>query len=150
MQGFRQIVRITAVTLLVLTVAACSATFRNHGYMPPDDEVDMILIGVDTRETIEVTIGAPGTSGLLTESAWYYVQSRFKHFTYNAPEEIDRQVLAISFDANGLVENVEQFGLAEGRVVALSRRVTETNIKGITFLRQLFSSFGQFDASTLL
>lgn len=150
MQGFRQIVRITAVTLLVLTVAACSATFRNHGYMPPDDDVELIMVGVDTRETITSAIGAPGTSGLLTESAWYYVQSRFKHFTYNAPEEIDRQVLAISFDANGVVTNIEQFGLEDGRVIALSRRVTETNIKGIGFLQQLFSSFGRFDASTLL
>ncbi len=150
MQGFRQIVRITAVALLVLTVAACSATFRNHGYMPPEDDVDMIMVGVDTRETITSAIGAPGTSGLLTESAWYYVESRFKHFAYNAPEEIDRQVLAISFDANGVVTNIEQFGLDDGRVIALSRRVTETNIKGVNFLQQLFSSFGRFDATTLL
>lgn len=150
MQGFGQIIRITVAALLALSITACSATFRNHGYMPADEEIDMILIGVDNRETLGATIGAPGTSGLLTEGAWYYVQSRFKHLAYNAPEEIDRQVLAVSFDANGLVANVERFGLDEGRVIALSRRVTDSNIKDLTFLSQLFSSFGRFDASTLL
>ncbi|MCP5037544.1 MAG: outer membrane protein assembly factor BamE [Rhodobacteraceae bacterium] len=150
MRGYRQIVRITAVALLALVVASCTATFRNHGYMPSDEELDLILVGVDTRESLEGSIGAPGTSGLLTGTAWYFVQSRFRHFAYNAPEEIERQVLAISFNDRGVVENVEQFGLEDGRVIVLSRRVTESNIKGITFIKQLFGSFGQVDVSNLL
>ncbi len=136
--------------LLALVVASCTATFRNHGYMPSDEELDLILVGVDTRESLEGSIGAPGTSGLLTGTAWYFVQSRFRHFAYNAPEEIERQVLAISFNDRGVVENVEQFGLEDGRVIVLSRRVTESNIKGITFIKQLFGSFGQVDVSNLL
>ncbi len=136
--------------VLASVVAACSATFRNHGYMPTDTDISALQVGVDTRETVDASIGQPGTSGLLTEGGWYYVQSRFKHMTYNAPEEIDRQVMAISFDATGKVSNIERFGLENGRVIALERRVTETNIGGVTFLRQLFGSLGQLDVADII
>ena len=140
-----RVMRVGLVVVLVGLFAACSATYRNHGYMPTDTDVEVLQIGVDTRETVAQAIGQPGTAGLLTSSGWYYVQSRFKHFTYNAPEEIDRQVLAVSFSDSGTVTNIERFGLEDGRVVVLSRRVTATNIKGVSFLRQLFGSFGRIN-----
>ena len=148
--GIRQMVRLLGAVTLALALAACSATYRDHGYIPPQKALDGILIGVDTRDTVRAAIGAPGTSGLLTNSAWYYVQSRFRQVGMKEPEEVDRQVVAISFDDKGLVENVERFGLERGRVVVLSRRVTESNVKGIGFLKQLFGSIGRVDASNLL
>ena len=53
--------------------------------------------------------------------------------------------MAISFDGRGRVENIERFGLENGNVVVLSRRVTESNIKGVSFLRQLFRNIGNID-----
>jgi hypothetical protein len=44
---------------------------------------------------------------------------------------------------------VERFGLERGNVVAFSRRVTESNVQGISFLRQLFGSLGRFNAADL-
>lgn len=140
-----RVMRVGLAVVLAGLVAACSASYRNHGYMPTDTDVEVLQVGVDTRETVAEAIGQPGTAGLLTGGGWYYVQSRFKHFAYNAPEEIDRQVLAVSFNDAGTVTNIERFGLEDGRVVVLSRRVTESNIKGVSFLRQLFGSFGRIN-----
>ncbi len=148
--GIRQMVRLLGAVALALALAACSATYRDHGHIPPQKALDAIMVGVDTRDTVRAAIGAPGTSGLLTNSAWYYVQSRFRQVGLKEPEEVDRQVVAISFDDKGLVENIEHFGLERGRVVVLSRRVTESNVKGIGFLKQLFGSVGRVDASNLL
>ncbi|MBC7156656.1 MAG: outer membrane protein assembly factor BamE, partial [Rhodobacteraceae bacterium] len=41
---------------------------------------------------------------------------------------------------------VERFGLRDGEVVALSRRVTETNVRGVTFIRQLIGNIGNLRA----
>lgn len=142
--------RVGLAIVLAGVVAACSATFRNHGYMPTNTDIETLQVGVDTRETVNEAIGQPGTSGLLTDGGWYYVQSRFEHFTYNEPEEIDRQVLAISFDAGGKVANIERFGLENGRVIALERRVTASTIGGVTFLRQLFGSLGQLNVADII
>ncbi len=81
---------------------------------------------------------------------WYYVKSKFRAYGFRERKEIDREVVAISFDQRGVVSNIERFGLANGRVIAISRRVTDSNIKGISFLRQLFGSFGNFTAEQLL
>lgn len=145
-----KLIRVGLALLLAGVVAACSATYRNHGYMPTDGDIAALKVGVDTRETVATAIGQPGTAGLLTDGGWYYVQSRFKHFTYNAPEEIDRRVLAVSFDPQGRVSNIERFGLDKGRVVVLERRVTESNVKGVGFLRQLFGSLGRIDLNEAL
>jgi hypothetical protein len=63
-----------------------------------------------------------------------------------APKEIDRQVVSITFTEEGKVENVERFGLENGQVVAISRRVTDSNIKGVGFLRQLLGNIGRLRA----
>ncbi|RUS63687.1 outer membrane protein assembly factor BamE [Pseudorhodobacter sp. E13] len=134
----------------IVLLSACSAIYRNHGYVPSDTELEAVQVGVSSRQDVADAVGRPSASGLLNDVGWYYVQSQFKTVGPMKSEEIDRQVLAITFDDRGIVENVERFGLAEGRVVPLSRRVTETNIKGISFLRQLFSSFGRLRADELL
>lgn len=130
----------------IVALAACSSVYRNHGYVPVDADLEQIVVGTSTRQDVADAIDRPSASALLNDEGWYYVQSRWKHLGPRPPEEIDRQVVAITFDEGGIVENVERFGLEDGRVVALSRRVTETNIKGISFLRQLFNSIGRFRA----
>ncbi|MEJ1993087.1 MAG: outer membrane protein assembly factor BamE [Maritimibacter sp.] len=122
----------------LVAVAACTPIYRYHGFVPTDEDLEEIEVGLDTRASVASIIGKPGTSGLLAESAWYYVRSEFKHEGPYAPEETDRQVVAISFDEDDVVENIERFGLERGQVVVLSRRVTDSNIAGVSFLRQLF------------
>ena len=136
--------------VLVLLAAACSPTYRNHGYVPSDDDLARIEVGVDTRETVAVEIGRPSAAGLLNDVGWYYVQSRWKQAGAFSPKEQNRQVVAITFTEAGVVENVERFGLEKGRVVALSRRVTESNIKGVSFLSQLFGNIGKLRADQLI
>lgn len=139
---------ITGVLCLGL-LAGCAATYRNHGYIPPEEDLANLVVGVDSRDTVASSVGRPGVSGILDASGWYYVRSRFRSFAYRAPEEVDRQVLAISFDERGIVENIELFGLERGRVVRLSRRVTTSNTKGVGFLRQAFGNLGRFNAEDL-
>ncbi|AWD20457.1 cell envelope protein SmpA [Fuscovulum blasticum] len=132
-----------AALALVLVAAACTAVYRNHGYVPVDQDLAQIKVGVDTRETVAEKIGRPSAQGLLNDVGWFYVQSRFKHLGPKEPEEIDRQVVAITFTEAGVVENIGRYGLEDGRVVEISRRVTASNIKGVSFIGQLLSNFGR-------
>lgn len=134
---------------LLLSVAACSPVFRNHGYAPTDLELSQVNIGA-TREQVAQAVGRPTTMGLLNDQGWFYVQSRFRHFGARAPREIEREVVAISFTPQGTVSNIERFGLEQGRIVPLSRRVTDADFQGNTFLRQLFGSVGRLRADQIL
>ena len=133
-----------AVALLCAT-SACVATYRNHGYMPSEEQLDEIVVGVDTRASVEDSVGSPSSAGILSDSGYYYVRSRVRNFAYQAPKVIESEVLAITFDQGGVVRNIERFGLEDGRVITLERRVTETSVVDRTFLRQLFRSIGRFN-----
>ncbi|MDT8855824.1 outer membrane protein assembly factor BamE [Paracoccaceae bacterium Fryx2] len=146
----RRLLRTMAAGLTLLALIACSPVYRNHGYTPSDVELALIEVGVDTRESVAAVVGRPSAAALLNDTGWYYVQSRWKHAGGRAPQEIDRQVVAISFDEGGVVSNVERFGLEDGRVIALSRRVTETNIRGVSFIGQLLSNLGQLRAADVV
>lgn len=135
-----------SVAVLALTsVAACAPSFRNHGYIPPQEDLELIEVGADTRETVADKVGVPASSGVLSNSGYYYVRMRTRTVGPLAPKEIDRQVVAISFSDTGVVENVERFGLERGQVVPLSRRVTDTGVVDNTFLRQLLGNIGRFN-----
>ncbi len=143
-------VRRGAVALMLVALAACTALYQNHGYIPRDEELEKVVVGESTREDVAQAVGRPSSTGLLTGGAWYYVGSRFRLVGPREPEEIDRQVVAITFDDGGTVENVERFGLENGQAVVISRRVTDSNIKGLSFLRQLLGNIGNLNAAQVL
>lgn len=147
--GAMVLVRATCAGILMLALAACSSVFRNHGYVPNAEDLALLEVGTDTRETAGTKVGRPSTSGLLADTGWYYVQSRWEHKGGFPPREIDRQVVALTFSEAGTLTNVERFGLERGQIVPLSRRVTKANIKGISVLSQLFSNFGRIGAAQL-
>jgi len=144
----------TAKTLVLLAVvaslAACTARYRNYGYLPPAEDLAAITVGVDTRETVTERIGSPAATGVIRDSGYYYLKARTRTWGPREPEFIDRQLVAISFDAAGTVTNIERFTLQDGNVVALSRRVTDSNVRGVSFLRQLLGNLGRFRAEDLL
>lgn len=134
------------VGLVLVALAGCAAQVRHHGYAPDDRALAEVEVGRHNREDVADLVGRPGSTGLMRDSGWYYVASQREHFAYRAPAEIDREVVAISFDQSGRVSNIERFGLENGEVVALSRRVTDSQIRGTTLIAQLFRNIGNFTA----
>lgn len=143
---FRQ----AGLVLCLVAVTGCTAQYRNHGYVPSDEDLNNIIVGVDTRDTVAETVGPPSTSDMMDESGFYYVETRIKRFAYQEPEIVDRSVVAITFDSAGVVRNIETFGLEAGRVVPLSKRVTEPVGETNNFLKRLLSVLGRFDPQSAL
>ena len=131
-------------------LAGCAPTVRVHGYVPSQADISQIRPGVDTFETVEETLGRPSSSGLLRDSSWYYVQSVVRELTYNAPEVIDRTVLAINFDDNGVVQGITRFGLEDGQIVDLTNRTTATGGRQLGVLEQLFGNLLALDAEQFI
>ena len=127
----------------LLTLAACSPQVRNHGYIPPEEALQELAVGIDTRASVEDVVGSPTAGGVLEGGDFFYVAHTTRTFGPRRPQVIDRQVLAMTFDAEGVLQNIERFGLEEGQVVVLERRVTDSGGTDTPFLRQLLGSFGR-------
>ncbi|WP_353472041.1 outer membrane protein assembly factor BamE [Salipiger sp. H15] len=110
--------------------------------MPREDELQQIVPGIDTRATVEDVIGVPSAAGVLDAGGYYYIESQVRSFAWREPEVVDRQVLAITFDGQGVVNNITRYGLEDGHVVPISRRITRTNDGEVGFIRKLFGNIG--------
>lgn len=132
-----------------LALAGCSSIYRNHGYVPTEEELAEIVPGVDTRDSVAESIGAPSSSGVLNSGGYYYIASRFKHFGPRKPQIVSRELVAITFDSQGVVAGIERYGLEDGRVIPLERRVTDSSVQDKTFLRQLLGNLGRFNPASL-
>ena len=146
-RGVRVAVRAALAAAALAALAGCSTQVRHHGYAPDELALSEIQVGRDNRETVAAAIGRPSAQGVLTDSGWFYVGSRWEQFAYRPPVEVEREVVAISFDARGTVANIERFGLEDGQVVPLSRRVTDSQVQGMGLAQQLMRNLGRFTAA---
>lgn len=146
-------VRIRARVLLMLFciggLGACSAQHSSHGYTPSEEDLAELVVGVDTRATVDDVVGAPSVSGMMNDGNYYYVRSRIRYYGAFAPEVVDREVLAISFDQSDAIANIERFGLEDGRVIRLTRRVTDSSVVDTGFLRQMMGNLGNLNPAEL-
>ena len=139
----------TVVGLCLFAVISCTPVYRNHGYTPSETQLAYLVVGVDTRATVEETLGPPTISDAET-GRLYYISSRWRHYGMNPPKPISRNIVAVALDSSEVVANISRYGLADGEIVALTRRVTDGGTEEITFLRQLLGNIGRFDASDIL
>lgn len=128
-------------------VAGCAPTVQVHGYVPSEADISKIKPGVATSATVEEVLGLPSGNGLLRDSAWYYVESRFEEYTYHKPKVIDRKVLAIDYDRNGVVTDIKRYGIKDGRIIDLADQTTDTGGRQLGVLEQLFGNLLNLDAS---
>jgi outer membrane protein assembly factor BamE (lipoprotein component of BamABCDE complex) len=146
--GIGRIVRSAAIAAgLAFALAGCAASYRDHGYAPDEASIAELVPGTDTRETVVAKVGRPTASGLMEGSDWYFVQSRWRQFGTGASTEISREVVVVSFDEAGLLTGTARYGLEDGRVVPISRRVTETSIRNVGLIAQLLRNVGNVTAN---
>jgi len=140
--------RCSAVALIFCTALAggCAPTTQVHGYMPPPADIARVRPGFDDAATVEQVLGRPSSSGVLRDSAWYYVQSTVQNYAWHAPRVVDRTVLAIEFGPNGVVREVARYGLEDGRIINLTTRTTDTGGREMGVLEQLFGNLLNLDA----
>lgn len=138
------------IAVVFAAVFGCSAQYRHHGHVPDQTALQTLTIGVDTRASVDEALGSPAMAGLRQAAPYYYVRSRVRHLTYNAPQIIEREVVAITFGDDDVIKDIARYNLKDGRVVTLSRRVTEIGDVTSGVVSQLFQNVGNITADQLL
>lgn len=138
---FRPLIAACATATLL---AACSPNLNNHGNIPDRELVDSIRIGKNNREQISAMLGTPSARATFDKEAWYYVGSRTSQVAFWEPDLLERQVLVIRFDKEGIVRQVERLDKQDGRDVQVVDRKTPTRGKELTILEQLLGNIGKF------
>jgi outer membrane protein assembly factor BamE (lipoprotein component of BamABCDE complex) len=134
--------------LLGASLVACAPRQDYRGAQIDEDRLKEVRVGVSTEPQVGAALGSPSTTSTFPQwgTTWYYISSETEAVAFLAPEVIDQQVLAISFDKEGKVREIKRYGLKDGRQVAFVDRETPTKGKDITVLEQLLGNFGRFNS----
>ena len=134
----------------LILVSACTTLSRDFGYAPSESQLAEIVVGIDGKVRVEELVGSPLSESLRGTEVWYYTAYRQETFAFKEPVITERQIVAISFDQNETVRNIERFALQDGRVVTLTRRVTEDAVPSVGLIRQIFGNIGGFSAEQIV
>ena len=148
--GMLNIIKTLVIFCILTAMVSCTEIYRRHGYTPSEEQLANVVVGVDTRASVKDSLGGPITGGNSTVDSFYYISSRWLHYGLAQPKPTSRQIVAINFDKSDVVNNISRYGLADGEVVVLSRRVTVGGTKEISFIKQLMGNVGRIDAEQIL
>jgi outer membrane protein assembly factor BamE (lipoprotein component of BamABCDE complex) len=135
-----------AVVLVSLAVAVgCSPTANTRGNIPLKESVEIIEKGKQNQDEVLALLGSPSTMATFgARDVWYYIGERTETLAFFEPKLLERKILVIKFDKQGLVENVASYDASAGKEVQFVDRVTPTKGKELGFLQQIIGNVGRF------
>lgn len=130
--------------LTALVCSACSSDLflKHNGNMPDENKIERISIGQD-KNAVKDILGTPSSVTGLSDSHWIYMSSTQKKVAFFKPEEIERKILALTFEGEK-VSKIEKFDLADGNNISIDNDETQTANTNIGFFRKYFGGVGQY------
>lgn len=135
--------------LLAIAAGACSPLRGHQGYIVDADLVNSVQPGVDTRQSVQATLGRPTFTGQFDQSEWYYVARDTRNLAFNNPKVEDQITLKISFDQAGTVRSIGRAGVERVASVDPYEKKTPTLGRDKSFFEELFGNIGAVGAAGL-
>ncbi|HVI52238.1 MAG TPA: outer membrane protein assembly factor BamE [Candidatus Sulfotelmatobacter sp.] len=128
-------------------VTGCTSTIDVRGNVPPPERLAEVKPGKMTKNDVMALLGTPSNTSTFGDDTWYYISSTFETWAFEAPTEIERQVVKIDFDRTGKVTDMQTLGLKDGKEIDLITRETPSPGRDLTILEQFLGNVGRFSKS---
>jgi outer membrane protein assembly factor BamE (lipoprotein component of BamABCDE complex) len=137
-----------------LVATGCNPILRTHGYVPTQDaKPQEINPSTDTKASVLASLGSPSVEGTFDEDVeqdtWYYINQVRERYAYLRPQVQEQTITAISFNADGQVTKVAEYGIEDRRVVNYENRETPTRGRELSVLEQVFGTIGRIPTDRL-
>ncbi|WP_237155207.1 outer membrane protein assembly factor BamE [Oryzibacter oryziterrae] len=131
------------VTLLAATgLTACGTPPIQHGYVMSEDALAQVPVG-SSREQVALVLGSPSTTSTVGgESTYYYISQTIDENPLTGRSITDQKVMAVYFDDKGLVKQIANYGLKDGKVFDFIQRKTRTGGADLNLISQILAGVG--------
>jgi len=149
-----RLVKTVALIGLAIAISGCNPILRTHGYVPTaNNKPQEVNPDTDTKATVLARLGNPSVKTTfdedLVEDTWYYMNSVRQRYAYLRPKIEDRNITAVTFNEDGQVTKIAEYGSEDGRYVNFVDRKTPTRGRELTALEQVFGTIGRLPTSQL-
>jgi len=121
-------------------LVACAPVENQRGYVPDQQALSSIQVGMDSKDTVSKKLGDPSTSATFGNDTWYYISAHVVQNAFFAPRPTERNVVAVSFNTEGKVADVHKYSLSDGKVVDFVSRETPSRGRELSLLQQIFNA----------
>lgn len=137
--------KLVLLSFISVTIAACSSdVFLVHnGNMPSAEKISQISAGQSKAQVAQV-LGSPSSVTSFDGNTWIYMSSTLKKVAFFKPQEVNREILAISFNDNNQVVKIAELDETDGRNIKVDTEVTPTPGQKIGFFRKYFGGVGAY------
>lgn len=125
-------------------LSGCEETIHLRGNTPDPQAVESIKPGAHKKADITRLLGSPSTIATFDKEVWYYIGGKVKTVSFFEPELLERTVLTVHFDKQGVVTGINEKDASKNVEVSLIERETPTRGKELTILQQLIGNVGRF------
>ncbi|WP_409433904.1 outer membrane protein assembly factor BamE [Litorimonas sp. RW-G-Af-16] len=142
------VLKIMMIAGFATVMAGCNPVLRTHGYVPTDEaKPQEVNPETDTKATVLARLGNPSVKSTfdedLDEDVWFYMRSVRQRYAYLRPKIEERSITAITFNEDGQVQKVAEYGIEDGRYVNYVDRKTPTRGRELSVLEQVFGTIGR-------
>jgi outer membrane protein assembly factor BamE (lipoprotein component of BamABCDE complex) len=129
-----------------LIASGCARVPGQQGFIADSSLVDGIQAGIDTRASVEKTLGRPTFASQFTANEWYYVSRSTKQLAFATPQPVSQMILRVQFDSAGNVTNVSKSGVEKVARISPNGDKTPTLGRERGFFEDVFGNIGQVGA----
>lgn len=143
--------RLTVLTvtlaLCLPLAAACTPIQASHGNMLSDSKIAEVQTGVSTRNEVRRAFGTPTSVAPFDNKVWYYIGENTETTGVFKPKVTGRRIVRVSFNEDGVLQEVTDIDPNMTENVNLVDRKTPTAGKEFTAVQQMIGNVGRFNAN---
>jgi outer membrane protein assembly factor BamE (lipoprotein component of BamABCDE complex) len=132
---------------IFLLLSACTTIEEKRGAELRDMKTSQIT-PTSTKADVLSLLGSPSTRSSYGTDVWYYVHSTKQRNLIGDDGIVNQQILAITFDTNSVVSNVEVFDQDDAKQFAFSGDRTPTAGNELGVLEQILGNVGKFNGES--
>jgi len=156
--------RLVAPLCVAWALAACSVPVDQRGNLPDEANLSQIkpgetdkatvtrLLGTPStvaafdanKATVTRLLGTPSTVAAFDANTWYYVSQKTKTVAFFRTDVLDQQVVAITFNQDGVVKTVDTHGLQDAQAVTPNPNATPSKGREFSTIEMFLGNFGKF------
>ncbi len=130
--------------VLAALLTACSPRASTHGNLLTEGQLSDIKVGQTTKAELLRIAGPPSSQGTFDSQVWYYIGRHIEQWAFFSPNVKQQKTLAVYFDKNNVVENIQVYGKDDARKIDVVERQTPTSGRKLGFFDQMFNNLGIF------
>jgi outer membrane protein assembly factor BamE (lipoprotein component of BamABCDE complex) len=128
-----------------MALGGCEGRVATHGDAIDPIDLARLVPAKSSKADVISVLGSPSSIALFDDRTWYYISDRERTLAFLAPETLERQVVALTFDEQGVLQSVDTFGVERSREVEIVSRETPSFGQSPTVIQQMLGNLGRFN-----